>query len=163
MRAALYKTISLLILGFILGSALTNMYIGYRIDHLTLANSALRNDLAEARQQLAQLKETVKNPKEPTVSAVETFLLLNSQEDLTDYDKITLEFEANKKVKEWLNPIVGQDVNSLDSLLIPRIVDNRDIEANGNKYRLRTYLVVVNRTIAVYLKATLVKPDAVAN
>lgn len=163
MKAALYKTISLLILGFILGSALTSMYIGYRLDNLTLANRALQDELADAHQKLTQLKEITKTPKKPTISSVETFLLLDSREDLTDYDKITVEFEANKKVKEWLNPIVGQDVSSLDSLLIPRIVDNREIEANGNRYRLRTYLVVVNRTTAIYIKATLIKPDAVAN
>lgn len=163
MRSGLYRGISILILGFILGSALTNMYIGSQLDNLTLANRSLQDQLADTQQKLQQLKDTSEIRKKHTINAVETFLLLDSRDHLTDYDKMAVEFEADKKVKEWLDPVVGQDVAGLDSLLIPRIVDNREIEANGNKYRLRTYLVVVNRKTTVYVKASRVKSDGVIN
>jgi len=153
MRASLIRLAAAVILGLVLGAALTTAGIGSQLDNLTLANKSLRDDLAEAQRSLQKLKETSENQKKQTISGLEVFLLLDAREDLTDYDKMAVEFEAGKKVKEWLNPVIGQDVSQLDGLLIPRIVDSREIEANGNLYRLRTYLVVVNRRTSVYIKA----------
>ncbi|MFZ5634233.1 MAG: hypothetical protein ACOY40_15440 [Bacillota bacterium] len=164
MRAAgLYRSISLLIIGVILGSAGTTVYIGSQLDHITLANKELRDQLADAQQRLVKLKESSDLKKKHTINAVETFLLMDSTEGLTDYDKLAVELEAGKKVKDWLNPIIGQDVAGLDSLLIPRIVDNREIEANGNRYRLRTYIVVVNQKTTVYIKAFRLKSEGKIN
>lgn len=163
MRTGLYRGISILILGFILGASLTNVYIGPQLDNLSLANRSLQYELADTRQKLQQLEEASKARKKHTIDTVETFLILDSREDLTDYDKMSVEFEASKKVKEWLTPITGQDVTGLDGLLIPRIVDNREIEVNGNKYLLRTYLVVVNQKTSVYVKASRIKPDTKTN
>ncbi|MCL6612519.1 MAG: hypothetical protein K6T66_13340 [Peptococcaceae bacterium] len=163
MRSGLHRGISFLVLGFILGASLTNVYIGSQLDNLSLANRSLQHELADTRMKMQQLKEVSETRKKHTIDTVEAFLIMDSRDDLTDYDKMAVEFEAGKKVKDWLTPIVGQDVNSLDSLLIPRIVDNREIEANGNKYLLRTYLVVVNQKTAVYVKASRVKQKNIIN
>ncbi len=163
MRTGFYRGISILILGFILGSSLTNMYLGHQLDNLTLANRSLRDELADTQQKLQQLKEFSENRKKHAINSVESFLIIDSREDLTDYDKMTVEFEASKRVKEWLEPVIGQDVSALDGLLIPRILDNREIEANGNTYRLRTHLVVVNRKTTVYIKASRVKSGGKLN
>lgn len=163
MKSGLYSVISLLLLGIILGAALTNALIGSQLDHLTLANRSLQSELAEARLELQKLQESSKIKTRHTVASVETHLLLDSRDDLTDYDRMTAEFETDMKVKGWLNPIIGKEVSGLDSLLIPGMLDSREIEANGNKYRLRTYLVVVNRKTTVYIKATLLKRDGKIN
>lgn len=159
MRPGLYNGISILVLGFILGAALTNAYIGFQLDNLSLANRSLQQELADTRLKMQQLKEASEIRNKHSIETVETFLILDSMENLTDYDKMAVEFEAGKKVKEWLTPIVGQDVTGLNSLLIPRIVDNREVEANENKYLLKTYLVVVNKKTDVYVKASLIKTD----
>ncbi|MCL6477901.1 MAG: hypothetical protein K6T65_05745 [Peptococcaceae bacterium] len=157
--AGVYRSISLLIIGIILGAVGTTVYIGSQLEYLTLANKELRDQLADAQFNLAKLKETSDMKKKHIIDTVETFLLMDSTEGLTDYDKLAVELEAGKKVKDLLNPIIGQDVAGLDSLLIPRIVDNREIEANGNRYRLRTYLVVVNQKTTVYTKAYRLKSE----
>lgn len=163
MNAGTVRGISLLMLGIILGSLITNIYIGSQLDHLSLANSELRDELADVRHNFQKLKEATETKKKNTIESVEIFLLMTSREGLTDYDEISVEHEAKRKVKEWLNPVIGQDMAGLDGLLIPGIVDNREIEANGNKYLLRTYLIVVNRKTCVYIKAARVKPDAKIN
>ncbi|MCL5057569.1 MAG: hypothetical protein M1130_06155 [Actinobacteria bacterium] len=159
MRAKIFKTVSLLILGVILGASSTNIYIGMQLDYLTLTNKTLQNSLAEAERQLQSLKEASEIKNRNSISSFDIFLLMDSREGLTDYDQLTLEYEVDKKVKEWLKPLIGQKVDGFDCLLIPRIVDNRDIEVNGNNYRLRTYLVVVNTKTAVYIKSTKIKSD----
>lgn len=161
MRTGPVRGVALMLAGIIMGAVLMNMLIGAQLDNLTLANRSLQQDLLDAQQRLRQAREASEARKKQTVSALEVFLLLDPGEDLTDYDRMAVEMEVSKKVKDWLNPVTGQEVDSLDSLLIPRIVDNREIEANGNKYRLRTYLVVVAGKTTVYIKASRLKSGAV--
>lgn len=160
MKGKLLKTVLVLILGVILGSAGTNIIVATRQDQLILANAALEVQLADTRRELQKLKETSTMKKKLTVTALGIFISVDSREGLTDYDRLTVEMEAEKKVKEWLGPVIGQTVEELDSFLIPNIVDNREIEANGNKYSLRTIMVVVNARTTVYVKATRLKPGA---
>lgn len=159
MKYKLFKTLSLLILGIILGAASTNLYIGRQVDYLTLTNKTLQNSLADAERQLQNIKETSEDKKKSTISGFDIFLLMDSLEGLTDYDQLTVEYEVDKKVKEWLQPLLGEKVDGFDSLLIPRIIDNREVEVNGNKYRLKTYLVVVNIKTTVYIKSAKVKTN----
>ncbi|MFZ5647981.1 MAG: hypothetical protein ACOY30_10230 [Bacillota bacterium] len=163
MRTVLLRGISIFILGILLGSAVTNIHIGAQIDYLTLTNITLRDELADAERNLQKLKESSENKRKQTVTTVETFLLMDSRDDLSDYEELAVELEAEKKVKEWLNPLIGQDVSGIDTLLIPRILDNREIEVNGGKYRIRTHLVVINKKITVYVKAMRLKTGGTIN
>ena len=157
MRAKIFKTLSLLILGVILGASSANIYMGMQLDYLSLTNKTLQNSLAETERQLQILKETSEIKNRNSISGFDIFLLMDSREGLTDYDQLTLEYEVDKKVKEWLTPLIGKNISEVDTLLVPRILDSRDVEANGNTYRLKTYLVVINKKTSVYIKATLVK------
>ncbi|MFZ5645084.1 MAG: hypothetical protein ACOY46_16005 [Bacillota bacterium] len=152
------KSVSLLIIGIIIGSVGSNLYIGRHIDYLTLTNKTLQDSLADAERELQNIKEADKKRKY-VISGFDIFLMMDKQEEITDYDELTVEFEVNKKVKEWLNPLIGQRVEDLDTLLIPRIIDNREIAVNGNMYRLRTYIVVVNQKTSVYIKSTRIKSN----
>lgn len=160
MKGRLLRVVLVLILGMVLGAAATNIYAAARLDQLILANAGLQAQLADARRELEKLKESTAVKKRNAVTALGIFIAMDSREALTDFDRLSVELEAEKKVKEWLNPVIGQEVEELDSLLIPRVVDNREIEANGNKYTLKTVLVVVNRKTSVYVKATRLKQGA---
>jgi len=153
------RSLSILLLGIILGSVLTNLYIGSHLDYLIMSNKALQGELSDAQRQLQNLKEASEERKKHTVIGVETFIALNSKATLTDYEKLAVELEVNKKVKDWLHPIIGQDIASLDSLMIPLILDNREITLNGNIYHLKTRLIVVNKKTLVYLNASLLKQE----
>lgn len=156
MKAAL-KGAAFLILGILLGAAGANVLIGDQVDHLAMTNRILRSQLEDIALELQKSQESSNIKKKYTITSVETFLLLNSIEDLTEYDELRLKLEASERVREWLNPLIGQEVKEMDTLWVPSVVDNREIEVNGNKYRLRTYLVVVSEKVTVYLKASLVK------
>lgn len=163
MRANLYRSLSILILGILLGSVATNMYIGLQLDQLFFENSNLRDKLADADSKLEKLNESSNNKKKLTITELEVSLIMDSAKGLTDHDQLVLEAEVNKKVKYWLQPLIGQEVVGLDSHLISRIVDRREIEVNGNKYSLMTYLIVVNQKTTVYLKSTRIKSEGVIN
>lgn len=152
----LYKGLAFLILGILLGAAITNILIGKQVDRLNLVNLALQDQLEDIQEELEKAKDIPDKKGKHIVTSIETYLLLTSRQGLTDYDELRVTLEASEKVEEWLKPLIGQNVEGLDTLWIPSIVDNREIETNGNKYLLRTYLVVINEKITVYVRATLI-------
>ncbi|AQS60041.1 hypothetical protein [Desulforamulus ferrireducens] len=160
MKSGLYRVVAGLLLGILLGAAGTNILIGQQIDKLSLQNKTLQNQLADTQRELQKLKQSSHKQKKKTVISIETYLILTSREGLTDYDELKLKSEANDKVKQWLEPLIGQEVAELDILWIPNILDNREVEANGNLYRLKSHLVVIDEKITVYLKATQIKNEA---
>ncbi|ABO51462.1 conserved hypothetical protein [Desulforamulus reducens MI-1] len=160
MKVAFFKGLALLVLGVLLGAAGTNVIIGKQVDHLTLANMTLRDQLTDTQTELLRIKESTQKKKKKTITNIETFIIMASREGLTDFDELSVRLEANEKVKTWLAPLMGQEVEGLDTLWIPGVVDNREIEANGNHYLLKSYLVVIDEKITVYLKATQIKGEA---
>lgn len=159
MRAIFFKSLSLLVLGILLGAAATNVLIGQQVDHLTLANLTLRDQLADSQTELAKLRDNTKKKKKKTINNIETFVIMSTRAGLTDYDELSVNIEANERAEAWLAPLIGQEVEGLDVLWIPGVIDNREIEANGNKYRLKSYLVVIDEKITLYLKATQIKGE----
>ncbi|MEG6522981.1 hypothetical protein [Desulfotomaculum sp. 1211_IL3151] len=159
MRAAFFRCLAFLILGCLVGAAATNMVIGKRVDHLTLTNLTLSGQLADTQSELTKLRDNSKKKQKRTITNIETFVILSSREGLTEYDELSVNIEANENVETWLAPLIGQEVEGLDILWIPGVIDNREIEANGNKYRLKSYLVVIDEKITLYLKATQIKGE----
>lgn len=160
MIPGMVRYLSLLLIGILIGSGAANMVIGDQVDYLTMANKNLQDQLAEREYQLQKLNDASRQKNARVITTVEAYLSADSMEGLTEYDQLSLQLEANKKIKEWLSPLVGQDVNSIDSLLIPRIVDDRILQAEGNKYRIKTHLVIINEKISLYIKATILKKDS---
>ncbi len=163
MKIRLYKNISMLILGVLIGSSATNLYIGYQLDNLSIANKSLRQELQDEQFKLHQYREQNQSIKKYTIDSIDAFLMMESLEGLTDHDKMSLELECNKIIKELLQPLIGQEISEIDSLLVPKILDNREIEANGNKYKIQTNLIVLNKKTLVYLKASHIKNDVLTN
>ena len=160
MMSGLIRIIACLLLGILLGAAVTNILIGQQIDNLSLQNKTLQYQLDDALRELQKIKQSNRNQKKKTIISIETYLILTSREGLTDYDELKLKSEANDKVKLWLEPLIGQEVAELDILWIPNILDNREVEANGNLYRLKSHLVAIDEKLTVYLKATQIKNNA---
>ncbi|GBF35577.1 hypothetical protein DCCM_4706 [Desulfocucumis palustris] len=160
MIPGMVRYLSLLLIGILMGSGAANMVIGDQVDYLTMANKNLQDQLAEREYQLQKLNDAFRQKNTRVITTVEAYLSADSMEGLTEYDQLSLQLEANKKIKEWLSPLVGQDVNSIDGLLIPRIVDDRILQAEGNKYRIKTHLVIINEKISLYIKATILKKDS---
>lgn len=157
MKIAIFRGLALFILGVLLGAAGTNAIIGKQVDHLLLAKATLEDALEDVQGELAKLKESSQKKPKRVITGIETFLVLTSREGLTEYDELSVRLQANERAKDWLTPLVGQEIAKLDSLWIPSVVDNREIEVNGTRYRLKTHLVVVSEKLTLYLKATPVK------
>ncbi len=152
MRNRLIFGAAVLGLGMIIGASLTGVFIGKQVDDLYIKNRYLADNLAVAEKELEQLRQVSEKMHARVITKISTSIRFNEECDYSEYERSTIELAVEKKVREWLQVISGQDVKTINYLLVPRIVDNREIEVEGKEIRLKVLLVVLSEHVIVYLE-----------
>jgi len=139
-------------LGALMGAALTGVLIGNQVDALYIENRSLRDNLLVAEKEIKQLQERNQTVHKRVITNISTFVNFAEECDYSEFEKSTIQLAVEKNVREWLDAISGQDVDNVNYLLVPRIVDNREIEIEGKKMRLVVNLVVISERVSIYLE-----------
>lgn len=145
------------VLGVITGAAITGVSIGDQVDALYIENQALQDNLQVVEKELEQLRESKQTKHKRIISKITTRISFNEKCDYSDYEISTIELTVEKRVREWLKIISGQEVETVNYQLVPRIVDNREIEVEGKKMRLKVNLVVISENVIVYMEIIPIK------
>jgi hypothetical protein len=148
----LFFCLAVFILGVLTGAALTGVSIGNQVDALYIENRALQDNLQVAERELQQLRENSKTSHKRVISKITTRVAFSEACDYSEYERSTIELTVEKKVREWLKIISGQEVETINYQLVPRIVDNREMEVDGNKIQLKVNLVVIAENAVVFLE-----------
>ncbi len=148
--------VAIFVLGIIVGASSTSLFLGDTVDALYMENRLLKQQLTTIENDLKQLEEKKQTPKR-VVTKISTRLTFSEACDLTDYEKSTAELKVDQNVREWLQLILGQDLDTVNYQLVPRIVDNREIEVDGKKIGLQVELVVISENLLVYIEIIPVK------
>lgn len=151
MKKVLFFT-AVFALGSMLGATLSGVLIGKQIDTLYIENRSLREKISAHEQEIKELKENSYSSYRRIITQINTNVSFNEKCAYTDYEKSTIELTVEKKVRQWLDVITGQEVESVNYLLVPGIIDKREIEVEGNKIRLEVTLVVISESVIVYLE-----------
>lgn len=152
MKKRLLYGLAVFLLGLITGAALTGVFIGKQIDDLYIKNRSLADNLAVTEKELEQLRQASEALHTNVVTKISTRISFAEECDYSEYEKSTIELTVEKKVREWLKTISGQELDTINYLLVPRIVDNREMEVEGKKIRLKVLLVVLSEHVIVYLE-----------
>lgn len=155
MKRLLFGT-AVFILGVILGASVTGVVIGKQIDHLYVQNLSLENQLTSAEKELLQLRNN-NNGHKRLVSKINTLVNFPEDSGLTEYEKGSIELIVEKKIREWLKTIMGQEIETINYTLVPTIIDNRELEVDGVSIRLKVNLVVISEHILVQLEVITLK------
>lgn len=139
-------------LGVLAGASLTNMVIGKQIDNLHISNQALQQQLSVSERELQSLKESLDEKKRQIITGIDVKVEFVGEE-LTSYEESAATLMTEERVEEWLEVIKGQEIDDVDYMLIPKIIDGREIEVDGWKISLKVKLVVISKIIIVYLEA----------
>lgn len=150
MKRLLYFS-AVFVLGALLGAALTSLLIGHRVDALFLANRCLQDDLSAADKQIKKLQQVNKPLKSRVISKIKAYVEFDPEAEYTDLEKNNIRLDVERNVRVWLETLLGQNPDTIDCSLITPIVDNRVLEPDNHKLRLKVKLVVVSETIKVYL------------
>lgn len=154
------RLLAVLLVGMLAGGALVNVLLGEQVDRLTLLNSALEDKLAGTERELQQVKANLATRQVQAIAAVEVHVTLTAGKEIPELDQAKARLVVENKVRDWLHPLLGQEVGRLDHLLIPRVVDRRVINVDGRRYALKVILVVVAERTLVYLEAVPQKTSA---
>jgi len=152
-RHIIARYLAIFILGFLVGGIYVNIRLGEQVDNLSQANSALRNELTDKQSELEQLKENAAKQNVQVVTAIQPTVSL-PEDKLNRYEKMSVQLEIEKNIKNWLKSLLGQEVRSLNYLLIPEIIDGREIELENKKYQLKVKIVIITDKIIVYVDAS---------
>ncbi len=152
MRKDIFRLAAFLVIGMLLGGVFLTVIIGRQIDKLKYANELLCRQLELCEDDLNHLKQSMGAREKEVVTGVETNITITG-ENMTALEESAVLPVLDKQVREWLEPVKGQEVKELNHLLVPQIVDNRVVEAEGAGYRLKVKLVVIDTNIVVYLEA----------
>ena len=142
----------ILIIGVLVGASVTNMMIGKQIDNLHISNQALRQQLSVSERELQSLKESLEKNEKQIITGIEVEVGFVGEE-LTGYEESSAILMAEESVEDWLKVIKGQEITDVDYMLIPEIIDGRTIQADGRKFNISVKLVVLTKTVIVYLEA----------
>ncbi|SFG48019.1 hypothetical protein SAMN05660649_01778 [Desulfotomaculum arcticum] len=143
-------------LGILLGATLSGVLVGIQIDALYIENRSLREKISVNEKEIKELKENNASYRR-IITKVSTKVSFDDKCKYTDYEKSTIELTVDKKVREWLKVITGQEVESVNYQLVPGIIDNREIEVEGNKIRVKITMVVIAENVLVYLEVIPIK------
>ncbi|MEW6423716.1 MAG: hypothetical protein AB1523_03070 [Bacillota bacterium] len=153
MNAHLKQLAATFLIGLLVGGAGVNSLVGKQVDHLSLVNGTLREELAVKEKELEQVKENLKSRQKQVISALDVHVSLAAGKQASGYDQKKVQLFVENKVREWLQPVLGQEISALNHLLIPRVIDLRQVELDGVKYTLKVKLVVVGQRTIIYLEA----------
>jgi len=137
------------VLGILTGASFTTVLIGSQIDALHIENMSLRDKLITMEKQIEQLKE---KPQKRIISRVDTYVQFSDKNDFTDFEKSMIALTVEKSIREWLKPIYGQSVAEVNHLLIPDIIDKREIEVDNRIIALAVEMIVIAETVSVYIE-----------
>jgi flagellar basal body-associated protein FliL len=150
MRRAL-RIISILILGALLGASAMSVHTSRQIEQLMYSVRVLNEELAAARQETAELRANLTSERRQVVTGIK--VEIEFADDLTAHQEKEAHLAVEKKVKEWLAPLYGQEVATLNPRLVPRIIDGREVEVENLRFVLTTRIVFAGEEFLVLVDA----------
>ncbi len=148
------RAIVLLILGILLGMAIMLFLQGKRVDAYYWQNEELKVQLYEATERLKRLEEQhdILLP-----ARVEEVRLEVEMEDET-----FVEPALRRDIYDLAKELIGQELQALPYPLVYNILDERILESEEKKYRLKVKAVIIAETVTYYLTVEKIQAETVA-
>lgn len=141
------------LLGILAGGIAMNLHIGKFTDELLLSNKILSEQLADSQKELEQLEQNLAAKSLLIVTEIQPEITF-PEEELSHYEEETARLEIEKKVKTWLQPVLGSEIALIDYKLIPQIIKGREVSIKGKSFYLKVKMVVISKTIVIFLEAS---------
>lgn len=151
------RVLGVLMLGFLLGASAASVHTSRQIEQLMYNIRVLNEELSAARQEADELRSSLSTERQQVVTGIKVEITF--ADELNAHDEREARLAVEKKVKEWLEPLYGQELRELNPRLVPRVIDSRDVDVDHKRYRLTTRIVFVGEEVVVYVEAAVVPPD----
>lgn len=142
--------IAVFTLGFLLGASLLNLISGVHLDKAELEIQKLHTQLSDQSEQIKALEDSLAQRRKLTVSKIEIHMIRKDDKQENEYDNLEIE----KSLKELLRDVRGQEVASLDPLLITNIIHKRTIEISERKFLIEVKATLISEKLIMYVEVT---------
>jgi hypothetical protein len=146
-----------LVLGVLIGASFMAVHTSRQIEQLMYSVRVLNEELATVRQEAEELRTSLSTEKQEVVTGIQVDI--HFTDDLTAHEEREARLAIEKKVKEWLEPLYGEELNNLNPRMVPRIIDGREVQVEIKNFQLVTSIVFVSEEILVCLDATIYQPE----
>jgi hypothetical protein len=137
----------------LVGGAVVNVLLGRQVDRITLLNNSLKDALASREDEVKQLQQSLATHRIEKITGVEVYVSIAGGKDIPELDQTKGRLTMEGMVREWLQPLLGQEIDRLDHQLVSQVVDGRQVNVDGRGYVLRVKLVVVAAKTKIYVSA----------
>lgn len=150
------RLLAALVLGVLFGAGVMTVHMARQIEELMYRIRVLDEELAASRLEADELRASLSSERRQVVTGVRVDI--SFADELTIYEEQDARLEIEKKVKEWLQPLYGAELDSVNPEMIPRIVDGRDVQVETKKFRVTTRIVYIGGEVLVCLEAAIDRP-----
>ncbi len=137
-------TLVIFILGIIIGALLLNIIVSKKLDILILDNNKLKNNCQEKDLEINELKSNLKEQKKHFIQK----LSIEINSDLNQHTEQKIE----KKIKDLLSGLIGENYKNLDPLLLRNIIHQRYLMVEDKTYRLELDYIVISEELKIFVK-----------
>lgn len=149
---SIMQKLALVLLGFLVGSAFATVRMGHQIDRLTIIRQEQAEKIAGLEAELEQIRTGFSQHEENVLSSVVVKIeFRDPKPGPLEEDAVRLSLE--KQIKELLSNLMGKKIDDLDPTLIPWIVENRLLEAEGYTFKIQAKLLVLTDKIHLTISA----------
>ncbi|MBM7854073.1 putative RNase H-like nuclease (RuvC/YqgF family) [Desulfohalotomaculum tongense] len=162
MNRLMIRLLAAVLMGIILGSSGMNLYISRQFEELTAKNRTLEEELKTARNDVEELRKRLeKQEQRKEITDIKPNVRLEAEEkdNLPSFEAISVKLNGQKKIKQLLLPLKGQEIKNVDYSLIPRVIDGREFESEGRRYVLKVDIIIITNELHVYATAKLLKQN----
>ncbi|AKL93610.1 hypothetical protein CACET_c00920 [Clostridium aceticum] len=144
-----YNVFAIFIIGFIVGLTIMNLIQIHTLDRLYRIQNQLSNQLLDREIKLERLNQSLNSEKASIIK------------DLV----IEVEFEGNPLVKDeiekaihfYMTDLVGRELWSIDGELVYKILEDRILDIEGRRVKLRVKYIVLSEKISISVKAQVIE------
>ena len=148
------RTLTLLLLGILVGMVIMHFLQGKRLDDYYWQKEELKVELYEATERLKRIEEQHDRLLPALVEEVRL--------EITMKDNSFVEPALRKHIYDLAKELIGQEFQALPYPLVYNILDDRILESEGKKYRLNVEAVIIAEAVTYYLTVEKIQEETIA-
>ncbi|MBM7614761.1 hypothetical protein [Alkaliphilus hydrothermalis] len=143
------QLLSVFTLGLFLGLAIMALYQMQTLDRLYGIQSQLTTELLDKEIKLERLNENIKK---------QSLIIVKDLDILVNYNGNPLvKDEIKKNIQFYLSDLVGRDLDSIDGVMIHKILQQRIIGIEDKHFKLLVDYIIISQKISVSVSAKLLE------
>ncbi|MDK2820946.1 MAG: hypothetical protein PWP31_911 [Clostridia bacterium] len=146
------RYLAVFLLGVIIGASMVNLLLSHQQEQLHLTIAELEQELTEANEEVANLKESLDKHSHKVITSIEPVITFNGNK-YSEVEKRAATHELKQEIQDILAPLKGQEVDRLNPTLIPAMINGRIIKVNVRQFKLKVTLVLISDKLTVHVEA----------